>query len=104
MPTSSADIHSNTPARLLRWLCNHWRHKFEITHDHDGHALIPLGEVGTAEFNVGEGVLHAKASHPEAGQLPHLREVIENHLERFARDETLSFDWQTQGQVQPSPD
>jgi len=94
MPISTAEIHSSNPARLLRWLCNHWRHKFEIAHNHDGHALIPLGEVGIAEFNVGEGVLHAKASHPDASALPRLHEVIENHLERFARDETLSFDWQ----------
>jgi len=104
MPTLRADIHSNDPARLLRWLCNHWRHKFEIIHNRDGHALIPLGEVGTAEFNVGAGTLHAEASHPDASQLPRLREVIETHLERFARDETLSFDWRTQEQIQPSPD
>jgi len=94
MPHSIADLASKDPERLLRRLCNHWRHKFEITHNHDGHALIPLGDVGIAEFNVGEGVLHAKASHPDAGALPRLHEVIENHLQRFARDETLSFDWQ----------
>jgi len=59
----------------------------------DLHALIPLGEVGTAEFTITPGVLHVDARHPDGEQLPRLQQVIANHLERFARDETLRFDW-----------
>jgi len=93
MPRSLADIASNDPTRLLRRLCNHWRHKFEIERRDDLHALIPLGEVGTAEFTITSGVLHVDARHPDGEQLPHLQQVIANHLQRFARDETLVFDW-----------
>jgi len=93
MPHCLADIPSRDPVRLLRWLCNHWRHKFEITHHDDHHVLIPLQDVGTAEFTITPGVLHVDAQHADAAQLPHLRQVITTHLERFARDETLVFDW-----------
>ncbi|MHC9086337.1 DUF2218 domain-containing protein [Luteimonas sp. RIT-PG2_3] len=93
MASSLADVHSNDPTRLLRWLCNHWRHKFEIRNDHDGHALIPLAETGNAEFNVEGEILHIVASHDDAEKLPRLQEVIAVHLQRFARNETLQFDW-----------
>jgi len=93
MAHSLADISSIDPARLLRRLCNHWRHKFEIERRGDEHALIPLGEVGTAEFTITPGVLHAEARHEDGAQLPRLQQVIATHLERFARDETLVFDW-----------
>jgi len=97
MPRTLADITSNDPARLLRRLCNHWRHKFEIERRDDLHALIPLGEVGTAEFTITPGVLHVDAQHAEREQLPCLQQVIANHLERFARDETLRFEWREEG-------
>jgi len=94
MPQSLADVACIDPTRLLRRLCNHWRHKFEIERRDDHHALIPLGEVGTAEFTISPGVLHVEARHADAEQLPRLQQVIVNHLARFARDETLVFDWQ----------
>jgi len=93
MPHAFADIASIDPERLLRRLCNHWRHKFEIERRDEHHALIPLGEVGTAEFTITPGVLHIDARHDDGGQLPRLQQVIANHLERFARDEMLVFDW-----------
>jgi len=93
MPRSLADVASHDPSRLLRWLCNHWRHKFEIEHRDDQSVLIPMGEVGAVEFTITPGVLHIDAQHADDGQLPRLQQVIANHLERFARDETLVFDW-----------
>jgi len=96
MPRTLAAITSNDPARLLRRLCNHWRHKFEIERRDDQHARIPLGEVGTAEFTITPGVLHVDARHDNGEQLPRLQQVIANHLERFARDETLCFDWRAE--------
>jgi len=92
MPHARADVTSIAPARLLRRLCNHWRHKFEIERKDDNHALIPLGEIGTAEFTITPGILHIDAC-ADAAQLARLREVIAVHLERFARDETLVFAW-----------
>jgi len=93
MPQSLADVASIDPVRLLRRLCNHWRHKFEIERRDDHHALIPLGEVGTAEFTITPGVLHVDARHVDGEHLPRLQQVIANHLARFVRDETLVFDW-----------
>jgi len=93
MPRSIADVASIDPARMLRRLCNHWRHKFEIERRDDQHALIPMGEVGASEFTITPGVLHVEARHEDAEQLPHLCQVIARHLERFALDESLVFDW-----------
>jgi len=93
MPRTVAALTCNDPARLLRRLCNHWRHKFEIERQNDEHARIPLGEVGTAEFVISSGILTIQAHHDDAGQLPRLKEVIANHLQRFAHDEPLVFAW-----------
>jgi len=94
MAQSLADLSSRDPERLLRRLCNHWRHKFEIERRDETHARIPLGEAGTAEFTITAGVLHIDARHEDAGQLPRLREVIARHLERFAHEgEILVFEW-----------
>jgi len=94
MPHSFADITSEDPARLLRRLCNHWQHKFEIERRDEQHALIPMGEFGTTELTImTPGILHVQAQHTDSEQLPRLKQVIENHLQRFTRDETLLFDW-----------
>ena len=88
-----ADIASKDPSRLLRWLCNHWRHKFEIASDRDGHAHIPFGDGRAAGFSVqGEG-LHASIEVPAGADAEAMQRVVESHLQRFARDETLVFEW-----------
>jgi len=96
MPRSLVDLASHDPERLLRRLCNHWRHKFEIERSDDRHALIPMGEVGISEFTITPGMLHVEARHADGTQLPRLQQVIADHLERFARDETLLFDWRVE--------
>jgi uncharacterized protein len=92
MSASSACVHSENPQRLLKRLCNHWRHRFQISNNHDGHALIDLAERGVAEFVVEGDKLQVTARHNDE-QLPALKTAIENHLQRFAGDETLVFSW-----------
>lgn len=94
--TTTATPSSNDAPRLLRTLCNHWRHKFEITRDDDaGHAFIPfLGASAGADFFVEGDALRIVLTQPTAEDSARFQQVIENHLQRFARDETLAFDWQ----------
>lgn len=94
--TTTATTASNDAPRLLRTLCNHWRHKFEITRDdEEGHAFIPFqGEDNGADFFVEDGTLRIVLTQPTAEEIERYQTVIENHLNRFARDETLAFDWQ----------
>ena len=92
MSTSSASVRSENPQRILKRLCNHWRHRFQISSNHEGHALIDLAERGVAEFVIEGDTLQVTArQNPE--QLPALKTAIENHLQRFAGDETLIFSW-----------
>ena len=94
--TTTATTPSNDAPRLLRIQCNHWRHKFEITRDdEEGHAFIPFqGEDHGADFFVEDGALRIVLTQPNAEDSERYQTVIENHLNRFARDETLAFDWQ----------
>ncbi len=86
---------SNDATRLLRTLCNHWRHKFEIRRDNDAHAFIPFaGDTAGADFIVDGDTLRITLQQPNAEESARLQQVIENHLQRFARDETLAFNWQ----------
>ncbi|WP_101926339.1 MULTISPECIES: DUF2218 domain-containing protein [Luteimonas] len=85
---------SNDAPRLLRTLCNHWRHKFEIRRDSDTHAFIPFaGDAAGADFNVDGDSLRITLQQPNAEDSARYQQVIENHLQRFARDETLVFEW-----------
>lgn len=97
MISSVAEVKSQNPQRVLKMLCNHWRHRFEIHSQRDGHALIDLQERGSAEFQIQGEVLHTTASHTDADKLPTLLGAIESHLQRFAKDEQLIFDWQPAG-------
>ena len=94
MPTSRALVSSNDAPRLLRTLSNHWRHKFDVRRDSDTHAHIPFAEAAGADFEVAGDALLIKLVHDDGAGMARLREVVESHLQRFARDETLAFDWQ----------
>ncbi|MDR2872919.1 MAG: DUF2218 domain-containing protein [Xanthomonadaceae bacterium] len=92
MSLAHADLRGTDAVRLLRTLCNHWRHKFEIRRDHDHHAHIPFASDIGADFTVAGDVLTIRIdAAPE--QMAHIQQVITDHLRRFARDETLHFDW-----------
>ena len=94
MPTSRALVASNDAPRLLRTLSNHWRHKFDVRRDSDTHAHIPFAEAAGADFEVAGDALLIKLVHDDGAGMARLREVVESHLQRFARDETLEFHWQ----------
>ena len=92
--TTRTTTVSNDAPRLLRTLCNHWRHKFEIRRDDDRHAFIPFaGADAGADFTVDGDTLAITLTQPDAADSARYQQVIENHLQRFARNETLAFDW-----------
>ncbi|WP_024889140.1 DUF2218 domain-containing protein [Luteimonas huabeiensis] len=97
MTASHALVASNDAPRLLRTLVNHWRHKFEIRRDDETHAYVPFAEDGGADFRVEGERLRIEVRHADPAQRERLQQVIENHLQRFARNETLAFDWTAHG-------
>ena len=92
-PTSSVTVLPSDPAKLLRTLCNHWRHKFEIERPDDAHASIPFGELGPADFAVVGDALVITTYQAETEPRERLQDVITSHLRRFERNEDLAFDW-----------
>ena len=93
MPVSRTRVTSNDAPRLLRTLCNHWRHKFKLRRDSDTHAHIPFAEAAGADVDVEGDALVIRLVHDDGAGMARLQQVIESHLQRFARDETLAFDW-----------
>ncbi len=94
MPRTTATPRSHDAPRLLRTLCNHWRHKFEIRRDDTSHAFVPFVDAAQgADFTVDGDALRIVLTLDESEAIARYQQVIENHLQRFARDETLAFDW-----------
>lgn len=92
MPSSIVQIDTANPSRLIRRLCKHWSHKFEVDFD-DQQGNIALG-VGKCLLKAGEGTLNAEVEAGDEEQLQRLETVVADHLQRMASDETFSFDWQ----------
>lgn len=92
-PASRVTVAPTDPAKLLRTLCNHWRHKFEIERPDDTHARIPFGDLGPADFAVGGDALLITLYTTDTEARTRLQDVIASHLRRFERNEALAFDW-----------
>jgi hypothetical protein len=48
---------------------------------------------GRVELEPGGAVLEVRLDPVDREALPRLREVVETHLQRFARGESLAFEW-----------
>jgi hypothetical protein len=92
MLSSTVQIDTANPRRLIRRLCKHWSHKFEVDFD-DQQGSIALG-AGKCLLKVGEGSLSTEVQAEDEEQLARLETVVADHLQRMASDETFSFDWQ----------
>ncbi|MCQ4310522.1 DUF2218 domain-containing protein [Pseudomonas stutzeri] len=92
MLSSTVQIDTSNPSRLIRRLCKHWSHKFEVSFD-DQQGSIALG-AGKCLLRAGEGSLRAEVQAEDEAQLGRLETVVADHLQRMASDETFTFDWQ----------
>ena len=92
MLESTAQIATADPSRLIRRLCKHWSHKFEVSYD-DQQGSIPLG-TGHCQLIAGEGSLTAQVRGEDEAHLAKMQAIVADHLQRMASDETFSFDWQ----------
>lgn len=91
MPSSISHIPSVNPGRLIRRLCKHWGHKFEVTYDeHQGEVPLPIGQ---CSMKANEGVLTVTLTSEDAASLQKLEEVVAVHLVRMAHEETLEIAW-----------
>lgn len=88
---TAATAHAS---RYLQQLCKHWSHRFAVTFD-------PT----SGRIDMGDGVVVVLAATPDQiavdlttppERAEKMREVVENHIRRFAhREPGLAFEWTT---------
>ena len=89
MLTSSAQVQTQTPQRLMNRLCKHWGHKFPVTLDE---------QQGVIELPLGVCRLHCADTltvelESDSVQMSRLQQVVADHLQRMAGKETLAIEW-----------
>ena len=92
MFSSTVQIFTTDPSRLIRRLCKHWSHKFEVSFD-DQQGNIMLGD-DRCQLTAGEGSLTAQVWAEDEARLKQLETVVADHLQRMSTEETFTFDWQ----------
>lgn len=91
MFSSTVQITTTNPSRLIRRLCKHWGHKFEVSFD-DQQGNIALGD-DHCQLTAGEGSLTAVVKSAEEAKLERLQTVVADHLQRMSSDESFTFNW-----------
>lgn len=89
---ATATVATELGSRYLQQLCKHWSHRFPVTFDpQQGRVELAAARVGlTAE----PGRLRIDLEVDSLDDLPRLKTVLEEHLNRFAhREAPLPFVW-----------
>ncbi|MBB4001209.1 DUF2218 domain-containing protein [Aurantimonas endophytica] len=91
MLQSCAIVPTAHASRYLQQLCKHWSHKFQTEFTADaGRIALPLGEARlAAEADALTIDLKAK----DDADLAVFKDVVAQHVERFAFQENLVFEW-----------
>tara|TARA_R110000803_G_scaffold210336_1_gene281837 strand:- start:13665 stop:13940 length:276 start_codon:yes stop_codon:yes gene_type:complete len=89
---TTAIIKTANARKYMTQLCKHWSHRFDIAlDDATGTAQLPGGEV---RFVADAETLAVEILPKDASALPRMKEVVAEHLNRFAfREAPLSLSW-----------
>lgn len=91
MTHARAIVATSSGSRYLQQLCKHWGHKFEVSSTPvHGEIALPLG---ACRLDADATTLDVRLSSTKAEDLPRFRQVVEEHIQRFAFRETLVFNW-----------
>ena len=82
---TTAIIKTANARKYMTQLCKHWSHRFDIALD---------DATGTAQLPGGAETLAVEILPKDASALPRMKEVVAEHLNRFAfREAPLSLSW-----------
>lgn len=92
-----AQSHSLVPtehaSRYLQQLAKHWAHKFAVDFTPEA-GSIDAGEGRVVTMTALPDALQVTVSGPDKQVMQGWRQVVQDHLVRFAFREELAFDWQ----------
>ena len=92
---SAATITTVEPARIILRLCKHWGHKFAVSYDDtQGRVELPTALL---LMRAGAGQLSFRIEAQPGADIARLEQVVADHAQRMARDETYTWDWQRTG-------
>lgn len=88
----TAAVPTAHASRYLQQLCKHWSHKLEVRFDPDHGSVKLPGALLT--LSAGNEMLDATLEGEDAATVERLKQVVADHLDRFAfREAPLPFDW-----------
>ena len=93
MPATTATIATSEASRLIRRLCTHWGHKFNVDFD-EQHGVVSFDDDVVLRLQAEGNALHARIEACDPPALERFTGVVENHLQRMARAGELAFHWQ----------
>ena len=93
MPHATATIATHDGSRLIKRLCTHWAHKLEVSFDLT-RARIAFDADTIATLFARPDALEARISAGDGARLAQIQDVVDSHLQRMARGETLEISWQ----------
>jgi len=91
--SSSATIATPEATRLIKRLCTHWAHKFEVKFDADN-GFVPFGPTTSARMRAEADRLHVSVEAADTAALQRYQDVVASHLQRMARAGELAIQWQ----------
>jgi len=92
MPLSRAEIATSSGAKLINRLCKHWSHKLEVEHSEQDAKIVFAS--GTCLMHAEPDRLLVSIETLEEEHLDQLEGVVESHLMRMAKDESLEIVWE----------
>lgn len=92
MATTNARLETQQAQRLMTRLGRHWGHKFEVVME-AGRLVVPFSETARATLLASVSALEIEVVHPEQEGADKLKGVVAEHLQRFSKDEVLTFAW-----------
>lgn len=91
--TSRTDVKTASASRYLQQLCKHWSHKAKAEFTPQaGRVVFETWEV---EMTAANDTLSVSVTVQNPEEAPRLQQVVAEHLQRFATQETLGFDWRS---------
>ena len=91
--STQAVVSTESGSRYLQQLAKHWAHKFATEFDASQAKIVNENGNGVT-LTATPDTLTVIAFSADAETLPKWRQVVEDHIVRFAFRETLEFDWQ----------